>query len=209
MADRKCEACGAGLPRKRGRPPRFCKRPECIRVRDKRQPARIERSLAHELDSARAEKTRNEKQASRETPPAELTPPELQVVAGIRSGLHPADAAQGWMLPSVVSDAMELCARWLDEVRVVPTELPDGLGAAIRFGLACAQATQAWKVHVGQGLMNSPAAVREIWLASLTPIEPTADPQALAVARLERLTRLRAEASAADEPEAFAGLEVV
>ena len=30
----------------------FCKRPECIRVRDKRQPARIERSLAHELDSA-------------------------------------------------------------------------------------------------------------------------------------------------------------
>ena len=41
------------------------------------------------------------------------------------------------------------------------------------------------------------------------PIEPTADPQALAVARLERLTRLRAEASAADESEAFAGLEVV
>ena len=76
-------------------------------------------------------------------------------------------------------------------------------------GLACAQATQAWKVHVGQGLMNSPAAVREIWLASLTPIEPTADPQALAVARMERLTRLRAEASAADESEAFAGLEVV
>ena len=202
--ERKCEACGAPLAKAHGRPRRYCQRTDCQAIARKRQPWKVKRLLAlGKTDVRKAAKVEN--RTNLDT----LTPTELNVVQGIRSGLHPADAAQGWMLPSVVSDAMELCARWLDEVRVVPTELPDGLGAAIRFGLACAQATQAWKVHVGQGLMNSPAAVREIWLASLTPIEPTADPQALAVARLERLTRLRAEASAADESEAFAGLERV
>ena len=205
--ERKCEACGAPLAKGKGRPRKYCDRTDCQAIASKRQPWKVKRDLAR--GQHRAGKVAKGAKGKAATSFDTLTPTELNVVQGIRSGLHPADAAQGWMLPSVVSDAMELCARWLDEVRVVPVELPDGLGAAIRFGLACAQATQAWKVHVGQGLMNSPAAVREIWLASLTPIEPTADPQALAVARLERLTRLRAEASAADESEAFAGLERV
>ena len=35
-----------------------------------------------------------------------LSPVELQVIQGIRRGRHPVDAAQGWMLPAVVRDAM-------------------------------------------------------------------------------------------------------
>ena len=35
-----------------------------------------------------------------------LSPVELQVIQGIRSGRHPVDAAQGWMLPAVVRDAI-------------------------------------------------------------------------------------------------------
>ena len=35
-----------------------------------------------------------------------LSPVELQVLQGIRRGRHPVDAAQGWMLPAVVRDAM-------------------------------------------------------------------------------------------------------
>ena len=35
-----------------------------------------------------------------------LQPAELNVVAGIRSGLHPTDAAHGWMLPGIVRDAI-------------------------------------------------------------------------------------------------------
>ena len=35
-----------------------------------------------------------------------LSPLDLQVIQGIRRGRHPVDAAQGWMLPAVVRDAM-------------------------------------------------------------------------------------------------------